>query len=106
MTILREKQAWSRRAPGAPPKRSWQLTAAEQVNVKAAIRKLRARYGRKRVAELMGVGLRTLRHSTEAKHRVSPGMALCVARIAWAPVEQILAGRWPGPQPCPFCGSR
>jgi hypothetical protein len=97
---------WDRHPIGSKPFRMWQLTTEEQHHVKDAIRKLRAAYGRKRVCELMGIGMRTLRHSTETKHRISAGMALRVARVAFCPVDNILAGRWNGPAACPLCGRR
>src|SRR5438132_4498780 len=94
---------WDRH-PNRKTGRVWQLDPAEQANVKAAVRKLRLRYGRKRLGELLGVTQRTLKHSTEGKRSVSAGMALRVARAAWASVEEVLDGTWKGVPPCPMCG--
>jgi hypothetical protein len=110
MTILREKQSWKRDKPRRRD-RLFVLTAEEEANVRAALRVLRIRYGGwAPLAEALGCKLKTLKNiaaresASKGYRHPTPGHALYVARLAGAPVEDVLSGAWPKPGSCPMCG--
>jgi hypothetical protein len=45
----------------------------------------------------------TIKHTLEGKP-VSASMAFRVARLAGVTVDDVLAGRYPAPGTCPYCG--
>jgi hypothetical protein len=102
---MQPKVVWRwERAPKAKPSRAWQLSDAEQANVKDAIRLLRRHMGRRRFATAIGISYPATRQLTETKRRIGASLALRVSRAAGVSVETILAGVWLGPEPCPTCG--
>ena len=104
MTILVKRQIWRRDRPANETRRSTDLTLTEQENVRAALRFLHTRLGGWReVAEAMKAHRPTLRDRMWGR-TVTGGLAVRVARLAGAPLEEILAGRWPVPGTCPHCG--
>lgn len=79
------------------------LTAEEQVHVKAALRFLRIQHGGwAALAKALRYKVKTLSDGRPASARV----VLRLARVAGAPVDDILNGRWPSPDACPYCGRR
>jgi hypothetical protein len=76
------------------------LTPEEQGNVRAAVRCLRAKYGSwETLAKLLRADRKTLWGKT-------PGVmtAFRIARVVGVPVDDVLAGRYPGPEVCRHCG--
>lgn len=81
------------------------ITPAEVANVRAAIRFLRIRCGGwKSLAAALQLSRDTL---VVAGRRgpVSPTTAFRVARLAGVPIDDVLAGRFPSPSACPYCGA-
>ena len=85
------------------------LTASEVTSIRVALRFLKARSG-----SWDGLG-RVLRYSADtlsaaasetAGRGPSLNMALRVARVAQVGVDDVLAGRYPGPNVCAHCGAR
>ena len=104
MSVLRYKIKWEKHVTEATPARRWNLSKAEQENVKRAIRRLRQRYGEAKLPELLNANPTTVKHSTERRRKPSPLLAIRAARLAGVPVEDILSGAWAGTGPCPTCG--
>jgi hypothetical protein len=75
------------------------LTAAEQKNVRAAIRFLRLGCGgAKPLAKALRMTRRTLNSPA------TPTTAFRVARLAGVTVDDVLAGKYPPAGTCPHCG--
>lgn len=71
--------------------------------MRAALRFLAKRFGSwSKLATAMGV--KTGRIERAGNRPVTAGLALRAARVARVPIEDILAGRWPKPGMCPYCG--
>ena len=82
------------------------LTPAEQVNVRLALKFLRARCGSyKTLSKALGFGKSTA-SSLAAGRMVGPLVAFRVARLAKVSVDDVLAGRFPEAGVCPHCGHR
>lgn len=80
------------------------LTAAEQANVRAALRFLRFRAGGwKPMAAVLGFKRKTLTNVSEGQ-AVTANLAFRLARVAGVSVDDLLAGRFPPPGACPHCG--
>jgi hypothetical protein len=76
------------------------LTPAEQANVRAAARFLRARMGCwANVAKALRVDKKTVRLAA------SPTTAFRIARLAGVGVDAVLTGAYPPPGACPHCGN-
>lgn len=76
------------------------LTKDEVAHVRAAAQFLRARMGGwANVAKALHVSQKT------ASSRVSPTLALRIARLAGVGVDDVLGGRFPPPGMCPHCGA-
>jgi hypothetical protein len=91
----------------AKPKteRSSDLTAQEQVHVRAALRFLRARCGGwAPLAKALRFGDSTVTNAAGGHVGISASMALRVARLSGVGVDEVLAGRFPPPGTCPHCG--
>ncbi len=90
------------RAPVAPPRAPrGDLTAEEQRHVKAALRFLRIQHGGwAALAKALRYRMKSLNDGRPASAR----LVLRLARVAGAPVDDVLAGRWPPPGACPHCG--
>jgi hypothetical protein len=103
MAILTERQGWSRKRKRA--RASLDLSAAEQANVKAALRALRKHLGGwAPVASALACTHKTVEHSVGAQGRPSGAMAIRVARAAGVTVEDVLTGAFPKHGACPRCG--
>lgn len=101
MPILRERISWSRPKVQRGP----DLSPDEQKAVKVALRFLAKRHGSvAKLAEAMAVKRATVQEATTARGAVTAGVALKAARVAGAPMEDVLAGRWPRAGACPYCG--
>ncbi len=73
--------------------------------MKVALRVLTKRYGSQpALAEAMGLKVATVKYAAKARGTVTAGVALRAARAAKVPLEDVLAGRWPKPGACPYCG--
>jgi hypothetical protein len=82
------------------------LTAAEQTNVRTALKFLRLRCGTwAAVSKALRLGESTA-SNIAAGASVSPLVAFRVARLAKVSVDDVLAGRFPSPGTCPHCGAR
>ena len=104
MAILRERTVWKKSAKTQTP-RSTDLNAEEQENLRAALRVLVIRYRSwNRLAQAMGVLPRTVQKGSHRCGKPGAGLALRAARVAGTTVEEILAGKWPVPGACPYCG--
>ena len=80
------------------------LTAAEQTNVRTALKFLRLRCGTWAVlSKALRFGESTLGNVAKGK-AVTPLVAFRVARLAKVSVDDVLAGRFPAPGTCPHCG--
>lgn len=80
------------------------LTLTEQKNVRTAMRYLRRKMGtRAALAEALHFAYSTVKHAMDGTSGVSASMALRVARLADAPMDELLAGRFV-PGACPRCG--
>lgn len=80
------------------------ITPAEAAHVRAAIRFLRIRCGGlKSLAAALGIGRHTLK-VVGRRGGVSANTAFRVARFAGVAVDDVLAGRFPAPGACPYCG--
>jgi hypothetical protein len=104
MAILREATKWTKPRPANATRASSDLTPAEQDATRVAIRFLAKRLGTyRKLAQAMSVKPATLKRAIW-RGAVSAGLALRVARVADAPLEDLLAGRWPRAGACPYCG--
>lgn len=82
------------------------LTPEEQINVRTALKFLRARSGGwEPLAKVLGFKPLTLSNVVGGR-TVSASLAVRVARLADVPVDDVLAGRYPGEGTCPYCGHR
>jgi len=106
MAILLAKKVWRR----DQPKRKLHtqlaaLTPAEQANVLALAKELRARYRSwKAFAQAVGVRGLTLYRACTGIQAPCAGLALRLARVAGVTVEEVLAGVFARPGCCPMCG--
>jgi hypothetical protein len=81
------------------------LTEQEQTNVRAALEYLRVRCGGlDQAAKALRAKFSYLRRVKMGLDPVSASLALRVARLGGASVDDVLAGRWPAPGTCPHCG--
>lgn len=105
MAILTKRETWAKPRPANETRRSSDLTTAEQANAKAALRFLAKRHGSlRKLATAMGSNFGTLQGVVQKRVTVSAGIALRVARVAGAPLEDVLSGAWPPDGTCPTCG--
>ena len=82
------------------------LTTEEQTNVRTALKFLRLQSGGwKPLAKALGFKSITLSHVAGGR-TASASLAFRVARLAGVPVDDMLAGRYPGKGTCPYCGHR
>jgi transcriptional regulator with XRE-family HTH domain len=79
------------------------LSPQEKANVKAGIAFLNHRMTLEELAKVAGLTVDTIKYASSKRGRVSAGVALRIARVAGAPLEDLLAGRWPEPGMCPLC---
>lgn len=85
-------------------KRPGQLTPEEQARTLVALKFMIARVGS--IAELafkMGIDRTVLRRAVKGKPAPSVVVALEVARVAGATVDDVLSGRFPEAGACPTC---
>ena len=83
-----------------------ELSAQEQAHVRAVLRLMRVRCaGWAGVAKFSKLNPHSLRH-VMAGAPVSAGLAFRVARLVGTSIDDLLAGRYPAPGTCPFCGHR
>lgn len=83
------------------------LTAAEQTNVRTALKFLRLRCGTwVALAKVLGVAELSLAGVMHSRKMVSASLTFRVARLAKVSVDDVLAGRFPAVGTCPYCGHR
>lgn len=105
MAILRETVEWKRERRRAPTEGPSDLTAEEQERVRVALRILRLRVGSwPAVAAELSAKTGTVKLFAEARGKPTAGIALRVARLLRAPLEDLLSGAFPKPGACPYCG--
>ena len=105
MAVLKERVSWAKPRAATERRTSSDLTPEEQANVRTAIRFLAKRHGSyRKLSEAMGAKVATVQLAGSKRGAVSAGVALRVARASGAPLEDVLAGRWPIAGACPFCG--
>jgi len=81
------------------------LTKDEQANVRTALRFLRARCGGwGPVAKALHVAKSTIENTLAGHRNVSAAVAVRVARLAGVSIDGLLAGEYPPPGTCPYCG--
>lgn len=81
------------------------LTPDEQDSVRAVFRLLRQRFGTwESLAKALGMCKRTLTKVMYRDKNVTTDMAFRVSRLVKAPLEDVIAGKWPAEGACPFCG--
>lgn len=86
--------------------RASDLTKDEQANVRAVLKHLRLRLGGwAAVAKALHISISNMGHIMRTKP-VGAGVAIGAARLAGASVDDVLAGRYPPPGTCPYCGHR
>ena len=82
-----------------------ELTMDEQEHVRVALLAYCARTGtREVVASLVGVHAATLTAVLTRKAPVTAAMTFRVARLLEASIDELIAGRYHPPGPCPYCG--
>lgn len=82
-----------------------ELTVEEQENVRRALRVLKVRYGDYTVvAARMKLSYDNVRRVASGERPAGGRVAIRVAQIAGASVDDVLAGRYPGPEACRHCG--
>lgn len=99
MSILEKRFVW-RRDEKDRRRRPLQLSQLERDNVRRGLRSLLAKYGRVRLARAMGLSYDALRKVF--KQAPTMRVAVLVAFVASASVDDVLKGRWPSV--CPRCG--
>ena len=81
------------------------LTDQEQDNVRSALHFLRVRTGGwAPLAKVLGFSSDTLVSVKKRKLGVSVNMAFQVSRLVMVPFDDLLAGKYPAPGTCPYCG--
>ena len=77
------------------------LTPREQAHVRMSLRFLHAKFGSwEQLAKVLGFKADSLRHDKP----VSVRLAFRVARLVDVPIDDVLAGKFPSPGVCPYCG--
>ena len=106
MAILRERKVWTRPRPKRETTPADELTPEQEANLRIALAFMRRRCGSwERLAKALGMKHYTLwQAAVRKRRRPTAGLALRVARLAGAPVEDVLSGAWPANGTCPMCG--
>src|SRR5580693_7008916 len=105
MPILTKREVWRKPRPANETRRSYDLTPAEQENVRVALRFLATRFGDfAKLAKAMGAHRETVQRPARRAAPVTAGIALRAARVAGVPLEELLSGAWPKAGACPHCG--
>jgi hypothetical protein len=83
------------------------LTTQEQQHLRGALQFLRRRCGGwAPVAKALRFKDTTLSAIGTGRKPVSPTLAVRIARFVKMGVDDVLAGRYPAPGTCPYCGHR
>jgi hypothetical protein len=83
------------------------LTKEEQASVAVALRFLKARAGGwAPLAKVLHFDIGTMSRAANGRRGTTVTMALRIARLAQVGVDDVLAGRYPGPGICAHCGAR
>lgn len=104
MAILRERKVWSRE-PSGTQFDGLKLTAEQATNVRRALRFLSKRLGGNReLAQAMGYCTGQIKNVTSKNKAPTLPVAVHAARIADVSIDDVLRGRWPIADACPYCG--
>jgi plasmid maintenance system antidote protein VapI len=105
VTILTKREVWAKPRLSNETRRASDLTPDEQANVRLAVRFLRTRVGGSaKLAAILKVKTKVVEKACAVRGRPSAGLAIRVARVAGASVEEVLSGAWPAAGACPHCG--
>lgn len=105
MAILHERKVWKRDKPKTRRVQDEHLDAEEEANVIRALRFLGERHGGlSPLAREMGAARTTVTRAVGRLRRISPALALRVAKTAGVSLAAVLSGGWPGGRRCPMCG--
>jgi hypothetical protein len=107
MAILRERQTWKRHPEGKRGRNdvTGRLSPAQRQHVRRALRALERRYGSQRaLAEALRMKFKCLVAVICKAREPQAGHALRIAEHVSVPIDDVLAGRFPGPDACPTCG--
>ena len=81
------------------------LTAQEQANVRTALKHLRLRCGGwDALSKALRFKKKTLAHAVRPHGTVTASVAFRIARLAGVSIDELLAGAYPAPGTCPYCG--
>jgi hypothetical protein len=87
------------------PRKSVDLEADEETNVRTALKFLRTRCGGWRpLSKVLRFDYRTLSKVASGEDSASASMAVRIAKLAKVGVDDVLTGRYPAPGACPHCG--
>jgi hypothetical protein len=102
---LTAPKVWRRASTEKKTRLTASLSPEEAANVRKALVVLRYRLGSlEALAHALKVEPIMASQGCMPHRRPSAGLAIRAARAAEVPVEEILAGRWPGDGACPLCG--
>jgi hypothetical protein len=107
MPILTSKQIWKRADAKTRKRRidAGHLEGEQEANVIRAIVFLGKRHGGlNQLSRDLGAARTTVTRAVHRLRRISPALALRVARIAGVALSDVLSGAFPGPGECPMCG--
>ena len=86
-------------------KRVSDLTADEATHVRTALKFLRTRCGGwDGVAAALGFARNSLTDTAGGRLPASASMAIRIARLAGVKIDDVLAGNFPAPGACAYCG--
>jgi hypothetical protein len=103
MSILHEPKAW--RKERVATSREPDLSPDQIVNVKRAIHFLTRRHGNlAKLAKAMCMPRCTVARASNKRGIVTARTALRLARVAEAPLDDVLNGSWATGTACPRCG--
>jgi hypothetical protein len=81
------------------------LTAEEQAHARTALRFLRSRCGTwEAVARVLRFNGTHIVDANTGRASITASMAVRIARVVKAPIDDVLTGRFPAPNTCPHCG--
>ena len=105
MTVLRERQTWTKDWKGRASRYTDGLTPEEQACIKMSLAVLRIRYGTlRKLSVAMRITYKTLVRACNKNGKPTAGIAVRAARLAGVPIDDVLSGNFPKPGSCPMCG--
>jgi hypothetical protein len=105
MTVLRERQTWTKDRKSKRERYTDGLTPEEQACIRVALAVLRIRYGTlRKLAVAMHTTYKTLVRMSNKSGKPTAGIAIRAARLAGVPIDDVLSGNFPKAGSCPLCG--